>query len=267
MILEPMYNYSGKIKFVLQHFITKHQLLNLNIENIEVLFNAIIDTIEYQNISFDDFFERYYDWEQVEMELFEKSKDLNAFYQSWNNNLADMNVCANTINQMINPENYNIVANFFKQKGYFIDYGCGSATLSLGLYLKKRLNGKLKLLDVPNDISKYIDYRIQKYSLSKDVSFNSVFDFHEKNIADGIMCIDVLEHLEKPSEILVEQISPMLKKGGILILRAPWRGQLSHIDAAPEDFYHNGGRQYLSKNYKEIYRFGPNDISCVYKKI
>ena len=68
-------------------------------------------------------------------------------------------------------------------------------------------------------------------------------------------------------DFIVEKISPMLKIGGLLLLRAPWRGQLTHLDTAPDDLYQNGGRKYLDENYKEVYRFGVNDISAVYKKI
>lgn len=267
MKFETKCKYSGRIKYLLQHFKREHKLPDYRVENFEVLLKATIDVFEYQNITHDEFWIRYLKWPQVEKELFEKSKNLNGFYQSWNEKAADMNLCANTINQMIYPENYNVIAYFFNRKGYYIDYGCGSATLSLGIYLKNRLKGKLKLLDVPNDIQKYIDYRIEKYYLSNDVSFDSVFSFHQKNMADGIMCIDVLEHLNDPSEILIEKISPMLKIGGLLLLRAPWRGQLTHLDTAPDDFYQNGGRKYLDENYKEVYRFGVNDISAVYKKI
>ena len=84
---------------------------------------------------------------------------------------------------------------------------------------------------------------------------------------DVVIALDVLEHLENSSEIFCSGIYPMLKKGGLIILNAPWRGQLTHIDKAADDFYHNGGRKFLSKHFHEIYRLGSNDVSCVYEKI
>jgi len=99
------------------------------------------------------------------------------------------------------------------------------------------------------------------------VQFLNVSNYFEPHNADGIICIDVLEHLENSSEIFINKIHPLLKIGGLIYLRAPWRGQLTHIDQAADDFYLNGGRKFLSEKYVEIYRTSSIDISCVYKKV
>ena len=68
-------------------------------------------------------------------------------------------------------------------------------------------------------------------------------------------------------EIFINKIHPLLKIGGLIYLRAPWRGQLTHIDEAADNFYLSGGRRFLYEKYREVYRTSSIDISCVYKKV
>jgi hypothetical protein len=65
----------------------------------------------------------------------------------------------------------------------------------------------------------------------------------------------------------MNKIHPLIKQGGMLYLKAPWRGQLTHIESAAIDFYRNGGRNFLREKYIIISRFQPIDIACLYKKI
>jgi len=99
------------------------------------------------------------------------------------------------------------------------------------------------------------------------VQFQNLLDFFKPDSADGIICIDVLEHLENSSEVFINKIHPLLKVDGLIYLRAPWRGQLTHIDQAADNFYLKGGRSLLSEKYVEVYRTSSIDISCVYRKI
>ena len=92
-------------------------------------------------------------------------------------------------------------------------------------------------------------------------------NFNKRNIADLVICLDVLEHIEESSDVFINSLSPLLKAGGYLILKAPWRGQMTHIDKAADDFYLNGARRFLLENYNLIYRFGAIDVCSVYKKI
>jgi len=178
-----------------------------------------------------------------------------------------LNVCANTINQLAWTKYQTIVPYYFSNNGIYADFGCGTATLSLGLKINDRIKGDLILLDIPNDVQDYVKYRINKYNLNGHVKYQDAINFKENFSFDGILCIDVLEHIENSSEVFIEKIVPMIKKGGFLILRAPWRGQLTHPDSAADNFYGCGGRQFLSKHFKEVFRFGTTDIDCVYKKV
>ncbi len=269
MNVEQKFNILGAFKFLLQKVTSKKiKFDNLHIEQERALFNAIIDAVEYQKISYEKFWDNVKEWAQIEEELFKKYATLKEFYESWNKDFAFKNICANVVNQMLYPEIYSAYVYYAKQSKSIIDYGCGTATLSLGeMILNKERNKQLILLDVENDITNFVKYRINKYNLLNNVKFENVFDFKTEDKSDLIICIDVLEHLENSADVFCDEIYPKLKKYGFLILRAPWRGQLTHLDKAADDFYINGGKKLLSKKFSEIYRFGSIDISCIYIKI
>jgi hypothetical protein len=138
--------------------------------------------------------------------------------------------------------------------------------LSFGLFLSGLIKGRLILLDVGNDTSNFIRWRIKKYGFADTVEFHDVDTFNAAGICDGLFCIDVLEHLPNSSDIFINRIDPLIKRGGFAVLRAPWGGQLTHIDAATENFYTAGGRELLGRNYREYYRFSSGDIGAIYQK-
>lgn len=273
MNIEEKFNVAGTIKYILQKLGHKFNLSGIKIDDLakekeQVLCGAIMDVLECKNISYERFWENTKKWPEEEERLFRKASTLVEFYESWNQESATMNICANILNQMLSVKNYSTYSYFANQSESIIDYGCGTATLSLGdMILHKKNNKRLTLLDVDNDIKNLVEFRIRKNNIQDNVVFNNVLTYKTNNKVDLIACFDVLEHLENSSEVFCSRIYPMLKKGGLIILNAPWRGQLTHIDKAADDFYHNGGRKFLSKYLHEVYRFGSNDISCVYKKI
>ena len=63
------------------------------------------------------------------------------------------------------------------------------------------------------------------------------------------------------------KIHPCLKLGGLLYLKVPWGGHITHLDDALNDFYSEGGRKLLSEKYKLLRRLKPLDIAGVYRKI
>lgn len=268
---EDKHYFMAKIKFFLQkarNIVLKQRRLHgdTNIIVLRSYSYAIQDAMKYMNIGLDDFYCYADKWNKHEMMLFEEN-DLAAFYQSWNQEFAHYNICANIINQHREIVNFDTILKTFPKQGTYVDYGCGTAALSLGLFLGKTLSGNLLLLDVNNDVRRFVDYRIKKHELADSVKFHDVFAFQDHEICDGLICIDVLEHLENATEIFVKKIHPLVKMGGVIYLRAPWRGQLTHIDEAADDFYLNGGRKFLAEKYIEVYRNSTIDISCVYKKI
>jgi 2-polyprenyl-3-methyl-5-hydroxy-6-metoxy-1,4-benzoquinol methylase len=113
----------------------------------------------------------------------------------------------------------------------------------------------------------FIAYRAKKHNLSS-IEWHDVRDStwsHQQ--FDAVICFDVLEHLSNPSYVLRELLYPMLKHSGLLFLQAPWGGGVpSHLDEAIVDFYHHGGRQFLSKKFNKIYSMAAMDISGVWLK-
>ena len=267
---ENKYYMLGRLKMVLQKMKLRFKLVNCPEDIRALVFKscsyALRDAIEYMNININQFYEYINQWKIYEEKLFLQN-DLSGFYQSWNDEAAYYNICCNIINQHIEISSFEVIASYFTKEGKYIDYGCGTGSLSLGLLLQNKLKGTLLLLDMPNDINKFIEYRIKKNNLRKFARFSNVLNYFEPDSADGIICVDVLEHLENSSEIFINKIHPLLKIGGLIYLRAPWRGQLTHIDQAADDFYFNGGRKFLYRKYREIYRTSSMDISCVYKKV
>jgi hypothetical protein len=113
----------------------------------------------------------------------------------------------------------------------------------------------------------FVRWRIKKHNVGNNVEFYDINNFEEKNICDGLFCIDVLEHLPNSSFVFKERISPLIKENGFAVLRAPWRVEnVTHIAEAADDFYFNGGREYLSRNYLEYYRLCELDIGAIYRK-
>lgn len=267
---ENKYYKLGFLKLVLQKIKLKFGIIDYPKDFRKMILKsysyALRDAKEYMDINIKQFYEYAAEWPTIEKKLFQKN-NLSNFYQSWNNKASYCNICCNIINQHIEIMNFQIIASYFTKEGKYVDYGCGTGSLSIGIFLENRLRGKLILLDVPNGVNKFVKYRIKKNQLQKYVQFQNVLNFFKPDSADGIICIDVLEHLENSSEIFINKIHPLLKVGGLIYLRAPWRGQLTHIDKAADNFYLKGGRSLLSKKYVEVYRTSSMDLSCVYRKI
>lgn len=267
---ESKYYKYGFLKLILQKIKLKFGIIDYPKDFRKMILKsysyALRDAEEYMDINTEQFYEYADGWSTIEKKLFYNS-NLSNFYKSWNNKASYYNICCNIINQHIEISNFQAIASYFIKEGKYIDYGCGTGSLSMGLFLENRLRGKLILLDLPNDVNKFVKYRIKKNQLQKYVHFQNVLNYFKPDNADGIICIDVLEHLEKSSEIFIKKIHPLLKVGGLIYLRAPWRGQLTHIDKAADNFYLKGGRSFLSEKYVEVYRTSSMDISCVYRKI
>ena len=232
---------------------------------------AVEDAKEYLCITTDEFMDFAMAWTEKEKILFMNRNSLNTFYENWKDDFARYNICANILNQHMDSVSFQLFYNYFSKyhfaKNTLIDYGCGTASLSLAFAIEKLVSTNIILLDVKNDINDFIKFRVAKHKLSDTVSLHDVLLFDEKGCCDGLYCIDVLEHLENSSEVFINRVHPMLRVGGIMYLKAPWRGQLTHIDEAADNFYLKGGRKLLGKKYDLVYRAGAMDIMGIYRKI
>jgi len=113
----------------------------------------------------------------------------------------------------------------------------------------------------------FVRFRLEKRFLKSQLEIHAAHRFQGPRQYAMIYCVDVLEHLLNPSDIFLNKIDPLLIRGGLLYIKAPWRGQLTHLDEAPENFYRWGGRKQLSRKYTTIMRAHPMDMATVFRKV
>ena len=178
------------------------------------------------------------------------------FYHTWNGRAGAANIPTNILDQFtrdyVVAALMLVVAPPYTFAGNLLDFGCGTAALSLAWRADFAPRSRLFLADMDNLPREFVKYRIDKRQ-DKDVRLVSV-DLRDiaDNSLDLILCIDVLEHLRTPSDTF-RLLDRRLKSGGVLILEAPWSDQGEHLACAPVDWETNGGAELLEARY---HRFG-----------
>ncbi|TLD42263.1 MAG: hypothetical protein JETT_1506 [Candidatus Jettenia ecosi] len=231
--IDKIYDMIALINYRLKSRCVKSFVFNFRYLMTKSLVMSIEDVKEYLGITTNDVIDFAKLWAEKEMLLFKNKKDVQSFYTDWKDDYAKYNICANVLNQHFDTINFQIIHKYFTKEVYnkdtLIDYGCGTGSLSFAFAIEKLINSKIILLDVENDINEFIRFRIKKHQLQDIISLYNVMSFKGWNVANGLYCIDVLEHVENSSEIFINNIHPLLRKNGLLYLKAPWRGQLTHI--------------------------------------
>jgi len=173
---ESKYYKLGFLKLILQKIKLKFGIIDYPKDFRKMILKsysyALKDAKEYMDINIKQFYEYAAEWPTIEKKLFQKN-NLSNFYQSWNNKASYCNICCNIINQHIEIMNFQVIASYFIKEGLYIDYGCGTGSLSMGLFLENKLKGKLILLDIPNDVSKFVKYRIKKINYKNMCNFKT----------------------------------------------------------------------------------------------
>jgi 2-polyprenyl-3-methyl-5-hydroxy-6-metoxy-1,4-benzoquinol methylase len=250
-------------KFLPAGIVPKSVRCFLDGDNLLPFANALCDVIEFLNISVREFAELCQEWDSVQTDLWMKTTP-ETYYREWRDEYGKANLCTNVKNQFL-VKWVNLYLS--RVHGRLCDYGCGSAVVGFEALLQDRAT-YLTCIDVPNLSTEFIRYRIEKYGLHDRASWTdaSAFANQEGMFYDCVICIDVLEHLNNPSHILTNVIYPMLKKGGVLLLRAPWGGHIEHTDEAIIDFYGRAGRKFLGTRFRRTASFDALDVSGVYLK-
>jgi 2-polyprenyl-3-methyl-5-hydroxy-6-metoxy-1,4-benzoquinol methylase len=139
------------------------------------------------------------------------------------------------------------IKNLKKDDIKILDIGCGNGNISLAL-------GSLGYNVTGVDIDRTSIENARKINTFKNVQFN-VLDanaFDVKDEFDAIVCSEVLEHLENPSE-LVQSIFSILKKDGILVATVPngW-GPREVLITKPMQWLHKNKMDTAILKFKKI---------------
>lgn len=110
-------------------------------------------------------------------------------------------------------------------KGYkkdieMLDYGCGAGTLSFYFASKgMRVNG----IDISTQAIELANKSAKELGIEKNASFyksdEGIKEIKSKKY-DIVLCLEVIEHVEKDNE-LIRYLVSKLRKGGVLILSTP----------------------------------------------
>jgi 2-polyprenyl-3-methyl-5-hydroxy-6-metoxy-1,4-benzoquinol methylase len=139
------------------------------------------------------------------------------------------------------------IKNLKKSDIKILDIGCGNGNISLAL-------GSLGYSVTGVDIDSTSIENARKINNFKNVQFK-VLDanaFDVKDEFDAIVCSEVLEHLENPSE-LVQSIFSILKKDGILVATVPngW-GPREVLITKPMQWLHKNKMDTAILKFKKI---------------
>jgi 2-polyprenyl-3-methyl-5-hydroxy-6-metoxy-1,4-benzoquinol methylase len=270
MLSENSYRRLASVRFRIGKLVALLCRRNRNTKDMGALLRdfaeAKADLEVFLDIRNDQFWQLLEAWPQIEEALFHDRRDLMDFYCSWDGDHGYANLCANVFNQFLSADIYFTVCPRIAAARRVIDYGCGTASVTLAHAIRSAGNAEFILVELQEIVRRFIQFRIERHHLSR-VRCTDLAGLGVEGVFDLVLCIDVLEHLENPSQVFIEGLLPRVAPGGILILRAPWRGQLTHIDAAPEDFYRNGGRASLARHFEEIERIGTGDVDAVYRRV
>ncbi len=198
------------------------------------------------------------------------AKDPEAFYGKWVGEQGASNIAANIKNQFLHEHlahayyKYMGIDNSFS--GTVLDFGCGTAALSFSWREKYAMHASLILADVDNLAKEFTGYMATKYDNRKTRLCSVDLKDVPGESVDFMICAHVLEHLKNPSSVF-GKINNRVKKGGILLLEAPWGGQPEHLPEAPVDWENNGGADMLAREYELLETMYPGSpLSGVYRK-
>jgi 2-polyprenyl-3-methyl-5-hydroxy-6-metoxy-1,4-benzoquinol methylase len=235
--------------------------------------HAIEDCCDFLHIdlkTFNEYFENHHLWAQ---QLWKESKgDANYFNETLAQKYADKNIAANCVYSFSLKYSYDTLYYYLNRltaankSVTLCDFGCANAHLSFAM-LHRQLITHLELCDLPGMVEDFIKFRNLKYGLNSITWQDAAHFTVKEKYFDAVICFDVLEHLPNPSKVLSTVLYPILKPGGYLFMQAPWGGGVpSHLDEAIIDFYGNGGKEFLSQNFRKINTMAAMDISGVWKK-
>jgi len=112
-----------------------------------------------------------------------------------------------------------------------LDFGCGVGNTSVVLAENKM---KVTSVDLEGNTLDFLRYRNERHNLNLNIVPLYKFNWNEQY--DAIVCFDVLEHLEKPSDT-IDKLTKMLKPQGVLFITNEFSGteiEPEHIASSEE---------------------------------
>lgn len=142
---------------------------------------------------------------------------INNTYESYNKFWGDENIIKNYLcdNRI---KFFNDVFNICKQylKGRIIEVGCGSGEF---LRIIKENTNECKIHGF--DFSESAVERCKKIIPEGEFQKGDIYSMqYQDNLFDVVLCLEVLEHLEKP-KIALNELKRICKKGGKIIITIP----------------------------------------------
>lgn len=142
-----------------------------------------------------------------------------------------------------------------------LDIGCGDGFFTFKLL---ELEYKVDAIDVSSEAIKSTKERVKTIGMENFVSLynQDIFEFEPKQKYDIILCLEVLEHVEKDICAL-KQIKNWLKRDGLLILSVPYRKDLWNYSDDVGGHYRRYSKHELTEKLKianfeveEIFDYG-----------
>ncbi len=106
-----------------------------------------------------------------------------------------------------------------RAEGTTLDYGCGTATLSLLGHIEGKL---IHAYDIPSVTFQFAKFRLRRHGLEHLICVAP-----KPEAYDTVICVDVLEHIQNPERML-KDLKGLLKPGGLLIANAAGFPELEH---------------------------------------
>jgi 2-polyprenyl-3-methyl-5-hydroxy-6-metoxy-1,4-benzoquinol methylase len=193
------------------------------------------------------------------------------FYKSWKGNRGASNIAANIQDQFNRRYlQYNLMQYPKEFNGRVLDFGCGTASITLMWQKYYVPNCVVYLADIDNLAREYTRWYANEHKDTEVRFINVSLEEVSEGFFDTIICMHVLEHLVEPSKAF-RLLDSKVKANGILFLEAPWGGHLEHLESATQEWIIAGGEQLLSSSYEYIKSLdtaviASKKLSGIYKK-
>ena len=171
--------------------------------------------------------------------------------------LALCNLATNIVDQFSRVDLYAAMKTFLPKSARLLDYGCGSAALTMCF---RGILDAGYFLDVPNAAQDFIRYKIGQDRQLRALTPEEINAIEDKSL-DVVLLWDVLEHLNSPSDVMMA-VDAKLCPGGLLIWRAPWGNTLlgrhpDHNLTARKNFAES---KEIQKRYKKVRSISALDL-------